>query len=101
MPPDEMDLSAELGEAGGPEGDLFASETQPADSEQAEGGMPEFGEADETELDPLFAADAAEIFPDWSDDDYAKLQKLIDSRMGAASTMPMAEPAAPAPDLEF
>ena len=43
------------------------------------------GVADETELDPMFAADAQDLFPDWSDEDFTKLQKLIDSRLGAAT----------------
>lgn len=47
--------------------------------------MSEFGEADETELDPMFAADAQELFPDWSDEDFIKFQKLIDSRLNAST----------------
>jgi hypothetical protein len=40
-----------------------------------------FGEGDETELDPLFAADAQAVFPDFDDDQLTQLQKLIDSRI--------------------
>jgi hypothetical protein len=40
-----------------------------------------FGEGDETELDPLFAADAQGLFPDWDDDQLLSLQKLIDARI--------------------
>jgi len=65
--------------------DPMAAEGGMFDNETAEGGLPEFGEADETELDPLFAADGQELFPDFDDDQLAKLQKLIDSRLGAAT----------------
>jgi len=59
-----------------PEGDLFGAAPE---------GMPELGEADETELDPMFAADGQELFPDFDDEQLTKLQKLIDSRLGAAT----------------
>jgi hypothetical protein len=39
------------------------------------------GAGEETELDPLFAADAQGIFPDFDDDQLMGLQKLIDSRI--------------------
>lgn len=44
------------------------------------------GEADETELDPMFAADAQDVFPDLDDAALTKLQKLIDSRLHASDT---------------
>ena len=36
------------------------------------------------EVDPEFKDTAAELFPDWPDEDFAKLQKLIDSRVSAS-----------------
>ncbi len=73
-----MDVAKES-PAGGD--DMFA-----APSEASEGEPPlALGEADETELDPMFAADAQDIFPDLDDEALTKLQKLIDSRLGAAT----------------
>lgn len=62
------------------DGGMFGDMPAP---EGGEGDGLELGAADETELDPVFAADAASLFPDWSDEDYLKLQTLIDSRLGA------------------
>lgn len=59
------------------EGDMFASD--PTADALA------LGEADETELDSIFAADAADLFPEFDDTQLSKLQKLIDSRLGAAA----------------
>lgn len=70
--------------AGGPdptapaEGDLFGGEPAAPDALA-------LGAADETELDPMFAGDASELFPDFDDDQLISLQKLIDSRMHAAT----------------
>jgi hypothetical protein len=63
------------------EGDMFASDpaAEPAADALA------LGEADETELDSIFAADAADLFPEFDDTQLSKLQKLIDSRLGAAT----------------
>lgn len=61
--------------------DLFSA--GPAEAAEGEDALA-LGEADETELDPMFAADASELFPDLDDDQLAKLQKLIDSRLNAA-----------------
>lgn len=76
--PDMSDaLSMEATEPAAPvEGDLFGAAPE---------GMPELGEADETELDPLFAADGQDLFPDFDDEQLTKLQKLIDSRMHAGT----------------
>lgn len=62
-----------------PEGDMFSADPLAAPDALA------LGEADETELDPLFAADGQDLFPDFDDEQLAKLQKLIDSRLGAAT----------------
>jgi hypothetical protein len=62
-----------------------------ADPEAPEGDGLGLGAADETELDPIFAADAGDVFPDLDDTQLLALQKLIDSRI-AAGAMPMAEP---------
>jgi hypothetical protein len=71
-----------------------ASEPAPGGDDLFGAGAPEaaegepalaLGEADETELDPMFAADAQDVFPDLDDAALTKLQKLIDSRLGAAT----------------
>jgi hypothetical protein len=48
----------------------------------------ELGAGDESELDPLFAADAQALFPDWDDDQLLNLQKLIDARASQLSAVP-------------
>lgn len=86
MPPTEtpdmsdalsMDVAAEPPPAGD---DMFAS--APSEAGEGEPALA-LGEADETEPDPLFQADAAELFPDFDDEQLTKLQKLIDSRLHA------------------
>lgn len=75
------------------DGDMFG-DAEPVE----EGDGMAFGEGDESELDPIFASDAAGVFPDMDDDQLLALQKIIDARCIA-----MAEPggayAEPAPDM--
>lgn len=73
---DALSMDVAAPEPAPAEGDLFGA---PAE------GMPELGEADETELDPMFAADGQDLFPDFDDEQLTKLQKLIDSRMHAGT----------------
>lgn len=75
-----MDAAAPAPDAAG--GDMFGG--PPAGG--ADDAMPELGAADETELDPMFAADAQDLFPDFDDKQLTSLQKLIDSRLHAATT---------------
>lgn len=73
--------------------DVASEPPAPAGGDDMFAGPPEggagdalaLGEADETELDPMFAADAQDVFPDLDDAALTKLQKLIDSRLGAAT----------------
>lgn len=70
-------------DAAAPEGgDMFSGAEAAPDDALA------LGEADETELDPMFAADCNDLFPEWEDEQCTKLQKLIDSRLGAATAAP-------------
>lgn len=84
MPPETPDmadaLSMETAAPPAPEGDLFGADPLGADE-----GALELGAGDETELDPMFASDASDLFPDLDDEQLTKLQKLIDSRLGAAT----------------
>lgn len=59
----------------------------PADSE-AEESAPGDAADDAAEVDPEFKSLAAELFPDWPDEDFAKFQQLIDSRLNAAPPAP-------------
>lgn len=68
-----------------------------AEPSASEGDGLELGGGDESELDPIFAADAGDVFPDMDDNQLLALQKLIDARI-AAGAMPAAEPM-PAEDL--
>jgi hypothetical protein len=78
---DALSMDVAAPEAGGGLFDGPAEETPAGEDALA------LGEADETELDPMFAADASELFPDLDDEQLTKLQKLIDSRMGAATAV--------------
>lgn len=60
-----------------PEMDLEAGADLDAEAE----GLVDPAAVEGVELDPIFAADASALFPDWSDADYAALQRLIDSRV--------------------
>lgn len=74
---------------GGPSGGAA-----PNPLDQAMGTKPSYGdkepdpndpnEASEDEVDPKFKSTAAELFPDWPDEDFGKLQKLIDMRVNGA-----------------
>ena len=69
MPPDDMFAAEEMTDP-----EMGLDEPAPADALA-------LGAGEETELDPLFAADAQGIFPDFDDDQLMSLQKLIDSRI--------------------
>jgi hypothetical protein len=64
-----------------------AKDTESPSEDAAEGG-------EDSEVDPEFKDTAAELFPDWPDEDFGKLQKLIDMRVnsGGAGGMMGAEP---------
>jgi hypothetical protein len=82
--PDMADaLSMDTAAAPPPPGgdDLFGA-AEPVD----DAGMGEFGDGDApAETDPMFAADAGDLFPDFDDEQLGKLQRLIDSRLGGGA----------------
>ncbi len=75
-----------------PPDDMFAAEEMTDDPEAMGEPAPadglELGAGDESELDPLFAADAQAIFPDFDDDQLLALQRLFDSRAASMSASP-------------
>jgi len=90
LPP--IDMSAELEdteETGEPE----EGSLEDMDEDMAE------GEGVSSDLDPMFAADAAEAFPDFDDAQLAALQRAILSLISSGGAPPA--PAGPAPMMGF
>lgn len=66
---------------------------EPADGEEADPMLDtDDAEAPGGDVDPEFASLAAELFPDWPEEDFAKFQQLIDLRLNVAP--PAAAPGA-------
>lgn len=88
--PAPPDISSFLGTSGGPPPAAGATDNPlttpdyPSPAEGEESAEGDTGAESDADVDPEFQSLAAELFPDWPDEDFAKLQQLIDLRMNAA-----------------
>lgn len=82
-PPDISSfLGTDPGAAPAPPGNPLTEPDYPAPADGEETAEGDTGA--ESDVDPEFASLAAELFPDWPEEDFAKFQQLIDLRLNAA-----------------